>query len=135
MAEWRSSWKKGFQKSGKPRVHTDKSRAEAAGVSHDTIHRCGFIEARASEAIKQALRQDRISINKVYLWLRDEERRANAELYVAWEAVIAETASDSRSQKIRWAAELRRLADLRQEVLPNLAAEYRLEADQIDREL
>ena len=44
--------------------------AQAAGVSHDTIHKAKVIKEQASEPVKRDLRQGKTSINKAYQQVR-----------------------------------------------------------------
>lgn len=55
-----------IQKSGEPRIRTDKELAKIAGVSHDTIAKVEKIEREAPEPIKQASRRGEISVNTAY---------------------------------------------------------------------
>lgn len=58
---------KGCQKSDKVKaIDTKKEIAKAAGVSHDTINRVERIEAKASEPVKKAVREGRMSINQAF---------------------------------------------------------------------
>lgn len=47
-------------------IDTKKELAAIAGVSHDTIHKVETIETRAPEPVKEAARDNVISINKAY---------------------------------------------------------------------
>jgi DNA (cytosine-5)-methyltransferase 1 len=50
-----------------------KSIAEQASVSHDTVHRCLFILENATEEDKDLLRQDAVSVNSVYMKIKNEK--------------------------------------------------------------
>jgi hypothetical protein len=55
----------GYQKSDKAE-HTAKELAKVAGVSHDTIHKVEVIEAKATPALKEDVKNGDLSINKAY---------------------------------------------------------------------
>lgn len=54
-----------LQKSVNP-VNTQKELAKVAGVSHDTIHKVEVIEAKATPALKEDVKNGDLSINKAY---------------------------------------------------------------------
>ena len=61
--------KKVLQNSVEPRT-AQQQVAQAAGVSHDTIHKVKVIKEQAPEQVKQDLRQGKTSINKAYQQVR-----------------------------------------------------------------
>ena len=54
------------QKSDKAVIDTKKELAKVAGVSHDTIHKVERIEEKATEGIKNLVKQGKLSINQAY---------------------------------------------------------------------
>lgn len=64
--------KEGYQKSDKA-VHTAKELGNIAGISHDTIHKVERIERIGSEKLKNDLRNGKISINRVYTKILEDE--------------------------------------------------------------
>jgi len=66
-------------------IDTKKELAKIAGVSHDTIHKVEAIEKEAPEVIKEAAKENVISINKAYNItkeiknLEEEEKKSKAE--------------------------------------------------------
>lgn len=54
------------QKSDKEQINTNKELANAAGVSHDTIHKVEKINEKAPDEVKEALRKGDMSINQAY---------------------------------------------------------------------
>lgn len=66
-------------------IDTREEIAKIAGVSHDTIHKVETIEKEAPEAIKEAAKENIISINKAYKitkevkGLEEEEKENKAE--------------------------------------------------------
>ena len=69
---------KGCQKSDKPSIDTKKELARTASVSHDTIHKVKVIAAKATEEVKQKLRENHpgTSINREYKAIVQAERKA-----------------------------------------------------------
>jgi hypothetical protein len=49
-----------------PEIDTKKELAKVAGVSHDTIHKVEVIEAKATPALKEDVKNGDLSINKAY---------------------------------------------------------------------
>lgn len=64
----------GRQKSDKP-INTKKELANICGLSHDTIHKAEKIVERATETIKQKVRNGEISINKAYSEIKKTRHR------------------------------------------------------------
>ena len=64
---------KGTQISAEAKGETRDKLAQAAGVSHDTIHKVEKIQLKAPEEVKQALRRGEMSINQVYGWIAEEK--------------------------------------------------------------
>lgn len=64
----------GRQKSAQPQKTRDKL-AEIADMSHDTIRKVEEIEAKASDATKQRIRDGSQSINNAWLEIKERERK------------------------------------------------------------
>lgn len=55
-------------------IDTQKELAKIAGVSHDTIHKVDVIEQKATETIKQQIRDGKKSINQAFIEIKEQER-------------------------------------------------------------
>ena len=67
-----------WKPSAKPEItpiDTKKELAAIAGVSHDTISKVQKIEEKATEKVKEQIKQGEISINKAYKDIQVQERR------------------------------------------------------------
>ena len=85
----------GRQKSAHP-AEVREELAKIAGVSHDTIAKVKVIEAKATDEDKQALREGRTSINKVYQKVKPPSKAIQAARKRAKEA----TARIDQEQKM-----------------------------------
>lgn len=66
---------KGSQISANHKVDTRKEVAKLAGVSHDTIAKAKVISEKASEEVKQRLREQKTTINREFKEIAKQERK------------------------------------------------------------
>ena len=87
---------KGLMNSSNPPIHTRKELAKIAGLSEDTMRKAEVIMDKATDEDKQALREGRTSINKVYQKVKPPSKATQAARKRAKEA----TARIDQEQKM-----------------------------------